>query len=206
MYTCSSLSRPRNLSVDLVRRNFALGSSHFPKRASAAAQKRKAQAAQSRANLMKAAAPATAAAPGAAVSATNAPSAAALMARKAAGGERSVRLPPADAPSGSGPSELTKFARWRLKFKRLVTSMRWEIGMLVVVILYFVVVFATFALEDQAVRAPPCSHPLLRHRGRALTPVGLSSAGQTVLTRVASPRVGALVLPRRLRGSSVVSG
>ena len=33
-----------------------------------------------------------------------------------------------------------------------IASMRWEMGMLIVVMVYFVVVFVTFALADQKVR------------------------------------------------------
>lgn len=44
--------------------------------------------------------------------------------------------------------------RWQLQTKVIVTSMRWEMLMLFVVIIYFVVVFLTFAIADLKVRAP----------------------------------------------------
>ena len=44
--------------------------------------------------------------------------------------------------------------RYGRKTKAWVTSMKWEMFMLVVVLFYFVVVFVTFALSDQKVWRP----------------------------------------------------
>lgn len=52
--------------------------------------------------------------------------------------------------STSAPS-ISSIAKWRAWTKRQVTSIRWEMGMLVFVIVYFVIVFVTFALDDQKV-------------------------------------------------------
>ena len=47
-------------------------------------------------------------------------------------------------------------AKQRIIVKRWVTSMWWEMGMLAVVLVYFVVVFGTFAISDQkALNLPP---------------------------------------------------
>lgn len=43
--------------------------------------------------------------------------------------------------------------RWRLQMKRQVSSMNWEISMLVIVVAYMAVVLATFLLADQKVNA-----------------------------------------------------
>ena len=43
--------------------------------------------------------------------------------------------------------------RWRLTMKRQVSSMRWEVTMLVIVVAYMAVVLATFLLADQKARA-----------------------------------------------------
>ena len=60
-----------------------------------------------------------------------------------------------DAPLKSGPT----FSSTRAAVRKEVTSIRWEMGMLVFVIIYFAVVFATFALEDKQVH-PPLSRVL----------------------------------------------
>ena len=46
----------------------------------------------------------------------------------------------------------TLLSKRRAYVKRIVTSIQWELGMLCFVLLYFVVVFVTFALADQQVR------------------------------------------------------
>lgn len=38
--------------------------------------------------------------------------------------------------------------------RTVVNSVKWEMGMLMFVLFYFVVVFVTFALDDQKVRCP----------------------------------------------------
>ena len=47
----------------------------------------------------------------------------------------------------------TTLATLRQKVKKEVTSIRWEMGMLVFVMVYFAVVIATFAIEDKQVSA-----------------------------------------------------
>ena len=56
-------------------------------------------------------------------------------------------------------------ARQRYHLKKIVSSMRWEMMMLAVVIAYFFVVFVTFAFDDHQVRAHPNpSHSAPLHR------------------------------------------
>ena len=49
----------------------------------------------------------------------------------------------------------------RIALRKTVNSIRWEIGMLIFVLFYFVVVFTTFALDDKKERleAPPAVSP-----------------------------------------------
>lgn len=42
---------------------------------------------------------------------------------------------------------------WQGAVRKTVTSMQWEMSMFVIVLMYFVVVFAAFALSDQKVGA-----------------------------------------------------
>ena len=59
----------------------------------------------------------------------------------------------ADGASGDGEaSKPTHLERQRASLRRTVNSIRWEMGMLIFVLFYFVVVFTTFALDDQKVR------------------------------------------------------
>ena len=74
-------------------------------------------------------------------------------------------MPAADANQGGGSGGAT-LAQYRETVKRTVVSIRWEMGMLIFVLFYFVVVFLTFAFEDQKVGACPitreCSASMAR--------------------------------------------
>ena len=56
------------------------------------------------------------------------------------------------------PPPATAIGKARETTKAIVTSMRWELGMLVFVLAYFVVVFATFAFSDQQIARLICTN------------------------------------------------
>jgi hypothetical protein len=64
-------------------------------------------------------------------------------------------MPAADAKQGDGGGGTT-LAQYRETVKRQVVSIRWEMGMLIFVLFYFVVVFLTFAFEDQKIARLLC--------------------------------------------------
>lgn len=64
-----------------------------------------------------------------------------------------------DAPANEAPEDINcamKVAKWQVKTRRTVTSIAWEMGMLVFVLLYFVVVFVTFGVDDQKIARLIC--------------------------------------------------
>ena len=61
---------------------------------------------------------------------------------------------PKPAAAAGGNSSSNQLKRYQLAVKRQVNSIRWEMGMLVFVIFYFIVVFLTFMFEDQKVLQP----------------------------------------------------
>jgi hypothetical protein len=96
--------------------------------------------------------------------------------------------------SGGGSS----LKAWRLAVKKQVNSIRWEMGMLVFVIFYFIVVFLTFAFEDQKVM-----------RSGRLTPppiAFLDALCHLTFTRSLSPLTIMITRSRRSHASSVASG
>jgi hypothetical protein len=67
-----------------------------------------------------------------------------------------------NAKQGAGGGDPTPtIAQYREAVKRKVVSIGWEMGMLIFVLVYFVVVFLTFAFEDQKVCSPSPRTPIL---------------------------------------------
>ena len=66
----------------------------------------------------------------------------------------SVRVEPGSqpAPRPPPPHGRRTIKQYRILVKKAVTSMTWEMSMFVIVIIYMVIVFFTFALADQKVR------------------------------------------------------
>ena len=70
-----------------------------------------------------------------------------------------------DKTGKGAKADVSYITKRRIALRKTVNSIRWEIGMLIFVLFYFVVVFTTFALDDQKVylaTTPPPFCPLLR--------------------------------------------
>jgi len=80
-----------------------------------------------------------------------------------AAGSSGEASPARPGAKGATAAELetpdTQLASMRLKVKKTVTSMPWELGMLVFVLVYFLVVFVTFALSDVNIARLICTTP-----------------------------------------------
>jgi hypothetical protein len=82
------------------------------------------------------------------------------------GAARGQRRPKKDAEEAE--VELSVLQQWQKKAEATVTSMAWEMFMLIVVLAYFVVVFTTFAISDQKARSKHLAYPASR---AALSPL-----------------------------------
>ena len=84
----------------------------------------------------------------------------------------SVRVDPgvSSSAASSSASPVASNARtlkhYRIVVKRACLSMRWEMSMFVIVLIYFLVVFATFALSDMNVRPSTAAATLRPQRTR----------------------------------------